>query len=119
MSTAATASLPSGFEDLLPWLSWARPSERERYTHRISTPLAELTAFHDALLPRMDAAMACLQAHPADTASVAEPVRRLFHLVLAWFEASTPVQLHWPSPDLDDAFPAHRIVYVGPSLNAD
>lgn len=119
MNTTTTPSLPPGFDDLLPWVSWARPSESERYTHRIATPLAEVKAFHDALLPRMDAAMACLQTQPADTARVDEPVRRLFHLALAWFEASTPVQLHWPSSDLDDAFPADRIVYVGPSLDAD
>lgn len=45
MDTATTPSLPPGFEDLLPWVSWARPSQRERYTHRIGTPLTEVAAF--------------------------------------------------------------------------
>ncbi len=119
MNAAASGALPPGFDALLPWISWSRPSERERYTHRITTPLSEVRAFHQALLPHVDEAMACLQQHPADTAQVSEPLRRLFHLVLAWFEASTPVELRWPSSDLDDAFPADRIVYMGPSHDAD
>ena len=110
---------PTGFEDFARWSAWALPSERERYERRLRTPLDEVRAFHDALMPRVDDAMRLLQVQPADTAAIAEPVRRLFHLVLAWFEASTPVELNWRSSDLDDAFPADRIVYVGPSHAAD
>jgi hypothetical protein len=121
MSNREDPVLPRGFEALAPWAaSWALPTEQARYAHRLATPIGQVRAFHAAILPRMDDVMQCLAAYPADdTAALAAPVRRLFHLALAYFEASTPVELNWRSSDLDAAFPASRIVYQPPSNRAD
>ncbi|WP_439590078.1 hypothetical protein [Hydrogenophaga sp.] len=111
------ASLPAGFEDLQPRVGdWALPTEQARYSKRLGTSMEEIRDFYDAIFPRMDAILQHLQTYPAnDIAALPPDTRRLYRLALAYFEASHPVELNWRGPDLDDAFPAQRIEYQGPS----
>jgi hypothetical protein len=113
--------LPQGFDELQDLVAdWALPTEPARYARRLATPLPQLRAFYDAIYPRMDAVLQHLAGVPgSDARSAAASDRNLFYLALAFFEASHPVELRWKSQDLDDAFPAGRIVYAGPSLAAD
>ncbi|MGJ7546267.1 hypothetical protein [Variovorax sp. LT1R16] len=113
--------LPQGFDDLQELVpDWALPTEPARYAKRLATPLPQLRKFYDAIYPRMDAVLQHLAGVPgADARSADASDRNLFFLALAWFEASHPVELRWKSQDLDDAFPANRIAYVGPSNRAD
>ena len=110
-------TLPTGFEDLEPLVqAWALPTEQTRYTKRIASPLHEVQAFYEAIYPRMDAVMQHLQAHPADDiAALPAPTRRLYRLALSYFDASHPIELHWRTANLDNAFPAERIEYREPS----
>jgi hypothetical protein len=113
--------LPAGFEDLAALVGeWSLPDERSRYAKRLATPLPELRRFHEAMHPRMDAVLRHLACIPVARGTEAAPAdRHLFYLALAYFEASHPIDLHWKGPDLDVAFPAERIAYVGPSSRAD
>lgn len=117
----ARHALPSGFEDLQALVApWALPTEPERYARRLATPLQQLREFYDALHPRMDAALRHLAGvSAADARAVNAADRNLFYLTLAFFEASHPIELHWKSQDLLDAFPAERITYTGPSSLSD
>lgn len=111
------ALLPAGFEDLQPQIGeWALPTEQARYSKRLGASMDEIRGFYDAIFPRMDAILEHLQAFPADDiAALPAETRRLYRLALSYFEASHPVELKWRGPDLDDAFPAQRIEYQGPS----
>ena len=113
--------LPQGFDDLNGLVvDWALPTEPARYARRLATPLPQLRAFYDAIHPRMDAVLGHLAGVPGtDARAAGEADRNLFYLALSYFEASHPVELRWKSQDLDDAFPANRIVYAGPSNTAD
>ena len=113
--------LPQGFDDLQELVvDWALPTEPARYAKRLATPLPQLRVFYDAVYPRMDAVLQHLAGVPgADARSASAAERNLFYLALAYFEASHPVELRWKSQDLEDAFPAHRIAYAGPSNTAD
>lgn len=114
------SGLPQEFEDLTILLSdWGLPTEPQRYARRLSVTLPELRTFYDAIAPRMDAIMQHLAAYPAnDLASLPVETRNLYYLALSYFEASHPIELNWKRTDLDDAFPACRIVYEKPSSEA-
>jgi hypothetical protein len=99
---------------------WCLPDEPSRYAKRLATSLSELRRFYDAVYPRMDDVLRHLATVPLTRGELESPSdRNLFYLALAYFEASHPVELRWKSSDLDVAFPAGRVVYVGPSLQAD
>ncbi len=53
-------ALPAGFEDLEKWLDWALPTMAERSARRSASSMDDLQAFYDAMLPRLDAALAYL-----------------------------------------------------------
>ena len=110
-------TLPVGFEALDPLVArWALPTEQTRYEIRLATPLAELRDFYSAIHPRMDEVMLHLAEFPADDlTALPDATRRLYRLALSYFEASHPIELHWKNQDLDNAYPASRIVYQGPS----
>lgn len=109
--------LPEGFSELEALVGdWALATEPERYRKRLATSLAELRLFYDAIQPRMNDVMEHLRHHPAEQIdALPTPTRALFHLALSYFEASHPIELKWRATDLDDAFPADRIEYEGPS----
>jgi hypothetical protein len=117
----ANEGLPAGFEDLTSVAGeWALPTEQERYEKRLSTTLSVLQSFYDAIYPRMEAVLQYLSDVPADdSASLPKPTRKLYHLALSYFEASHPIELKWKGVDLDDAFPASRIIYQAPSCTQD
>ena len=50
------AGLPPGFEDLQPYISWALPTEEERYRKRMNAPIEELGEVYAAVRPRAAAA---------------------------------------------------------------
>lgn len=120
-ATPTGASLPAGFEALLPWVpTWAMASEKDRYALRLATDLADLRVFYDAIQPQMERVMTYLAKFPADDTSALDvETRNLYRLALSYMEVSHPIELHWQRSDLDDAFPASRIVYQVPSSTGD
>jgi hypothetical protein len=62
-----TAKLPTQFADLEPFVAeWALPSETERYRKRLSTPMAEIQAFYDAIFPRANEVLDYLDQYTLD-----------------------------------------------------
>ena len=56
--------LPEPFVDLAPYLAWSLPTERERSARRQSSPMDEISAFYQAMLPRMEAILSYLAQYP-------------------------------------------------------
>ncbi|MEI9852688.1 MAG: hypothetical protein WDN24_19605 [Sphingomonas sp.] len=50
-----------------------------------------------------------------DPPSLPPETRNLYHLALAYIEASHPIELKWKTVNPPDAFPAERIVLMAPS----
>ena len=51
-------SLPESFTDLEPLVAvWALATETERNQQRLSSTMAQIQAFYDTLLPRMEAVL--------------------------------------------------------------
>jgi hypothetical protein len=108
--------LPNGFAELEPYVAdWALTTERERHYKRVDTPLPEIHAFFNAVMPRIHDIVAHLNTFPgADPDDLPPGERKLFDLALAFMEASHPVDLNWQRSDIDDAFPFERMEYLAP-----
>lgn len=99
--------LPPKFRDLEPFLAWSLPTELQRSTRRQTSTMAEITAFYQAMLPRLEAILSLLAQHSPDT--VAADVQRLFHLTLALAEVAPAVE-NYGQPKVVDGYDVSRIV---------
>jgi hypothetical protein len=100
--------LPEQFQDLSTYASvWALPTETARNKARRESRMEDLTAFYNAMLPRMDQVILYLNQFPLD--ELPEDARRLFHIALSFMEVSLSVELTH-TPDEAMAFDADRLV---------
>lgn len=91
---ATEDTLPAGFEDLLPYVSWALPTQSARSDKKMQSSIEEVTAFYDAGMRDgrvMDALRHCDQ-YPLD--DMPADARRLFHLTLSIAEVRPQVEMY-------------------------
>ena len=105
--TNADFPLPAGFEDLARFADWALPTERERHAKRLKTPLEALDEVYNALLPRVEDAIAHLDEFPIDNLPPAE--NNLMLLTFVFVEVSLSVEL-LRSPWVPEGFEPSRFV---------
>lgn len=108
-----TAILPAAFSDLEPFADWCLATERERYTKRLASSIDELQAFYDAAFPRLEAAMAHLDALPLD--DLPDDATRLLWLCYSLINASFPVEV-WRQARVPDSGAANMDVVVEPAV---
>src|SRR5262245_21604139 len=84
--------LPATFQELTPFLDWALAKEQERTQKRLGSPMAEIVAFYETMLVRMEAIVEYLQQFPADRLPVEG--QALFHLSLSLIEVANAVELY-------------------------
>jgi hypothetical protein len=96
-----SVSLPPAFADLAPFGDWVLPTERERYNKRIASSMAELQAFYDALLPRLEEAVEYLETVPYDD-DMSEADINLLWMCCSLCTASFPVEA-WRQPRVPDS----------------
>ena len=102
--------LPAELSDLVPYVNeWSLDTERARAVKRVSTDIAKLRQFHEAVSPRMEAIILHLNTLPNDPDALPADVKRLFNLARMVMEASAPIDLGWSSSDIEDVFPMERI----------
>jgi len=88
----AEDALPEAFRDLAPWLDWAREPERARTEKREASSMAEIRAFYEAVLPRLEDMIRYLEDyHDGDMPA---PARRLYLISLALVEIANLVELY-------------------------
>jgi hypothetical protein len=108
-----SAVLPVEFADLEPFADWSLRTERERYAKRLASSMDELQAFYDAAFPRLQAAMAHLDALPID--DLPEDATRLLWLCYSLVNASFPVEV-WRQARVPDSGAASMDVIVEPAV---
>jgi hypothetical protein len=106
-------TLPPEFADLEPWAAWSLRTEAERYAKRLSSTMAELEAFYDAVFPRFEAAMAYIDQFAFD--SLPEEATRLLWLCYSLVNASFPVEV-WRQPRVPDSGAASMDVVIEPAV---
>jgi len=101
--------LPGPFVDLTPYLAWSLPTERERSAKRQSSTMAEITAFYQALLPRMDEVLSHLAQFSPER--VPADVQRLLYLALALAEVAPAVE-NYGQPSVVEGYDIARFIPV-------
>jgi len=105
--------LPTDFADLEPFADWALETEAERYAKRLASSMDELQAFYDAAFPRLEAALAYLDA--LDLQALPEDAARLLWLCYSLVNASFPVEV-WRQARVPDSGAASMDVIVEPAV---
>ena len=106
------STFPGDFADLEPFADWALASERERYAKRLASSMDELQALYDAAFPRLEAAMAYLDALDLD--ALPDDARRLLWLCYSLINASFPVEV-WRQARVPDSGAAAVELVVEPA----
>ena len=88
----AEQQLPERFGGLTPYLAWSLPTERERSAKRQASTMDEITAFYQAMLPRMEEILSYLAQYPLE--HVPQDVQRLFYLALALAKIAPTVEMY-------------------------
>jgi hypothetical protein len=100
------AAFPSEFADLEPLrAAWAIGDEAARNRARLASSMAELQAFYNALLPRMDAIIQHLNSQRLDALAPGE--QALLDLALMFMEVAPAVEIY-KDPDVPWGFAAER-----------
>ena len=87
--------LPAGFEALEPFVAyWAQPTNDKRWDQRARAPMAEITAFYDAMYDRAEDAIAWLDAQYPLGQEMPEDAKNLSSLLLALGQAAIAVEMH-------------------------
>jgi hypothetical protein len=105
--------LPSEFADLEPFADWSLETEAERYAKRLSSTMDELQAFYDAAFPRLEDAMAYLDA--LDLGALPHDATRLLWLCYSLVNASFPIEV-WRQPRVPDSGAASMDMVVEPAV---
>ena len=98
--------LPETFRDLEQWLAWALATEPERSAKRQASSMAEITAFYDAMLARMEEILSYVEQFPL--AQMPADAQRLFYLTLSLAEVAPAVEL-FGQPSVIDGYDIQRL----------
>lgn len=104
-----TQTLPLGFEDLEPYLDWAKPTEGERNTKRWAASMDESQRFYGTMIARGGAALEYLGQF--ELADIAGPDATLLNMCLALAEVSATIEMY-EDPRPKYVFPIERFVPV-------
>ena len=85
-------ALPEEFADLALWLDWALEPERKRTKKREASSMAEIRAFYDAVLPRLEEMIRHLEGFRDGDMPV--PQHRLYLISLSLVEVANLVELY-------------------------
>jgi hypothetical protein len=106
------ATLPSGFEDLAPFLDqWCLPETQQRHARRETASMEDIRRFYDAMLAKAPAAIALLDGKPFD--GLADDERRLMYLLLALGHVAVAVEVHGQPRAPHTPYP-HRVRLTQP-----
>jgi hypothetical protein len=87
---------------------WCIADQHERHLKRLKTARGDIERFYTAILPRLSGIIDYLDRFPLD--GMPPDAKRLFDLALTAMEMSHPIDLHWATNDIDDAFPPERLI---------
>ena len=102
----STAALPAEFSDLEYYSEWALEHRKDRFKKRLNTPMEQITAFYNAMVPRIDAIVKYLNQKPLKDLNVTE--KSLLSMALSLIEVSRCIE-RWNAPD-SGAFGADKLV---------
>lgn len=104
-----TTTVDAYLKELEPWVeTWSVMTQAEREVARRSATGADLQAFYDAMVPRMEGIIAVLNQQPLDT--LPDNARTLLNLTLSLAEIAPHVEFYQCAPGVPFAFEEERFV---------
>lgn len=104
-----TATVDDYLKELEPWVeTWGVMTQAEREVTRRNATSADLQAFYDALVPRMEGIIDVLNRYPID--ALPENARTLLNLTLSLAEIAPHVEFYKGSPGVPYAFEEERFI---------
>ena len=101
------SKLPEQFAPLEPFVSvWALPTEQQRSERRWASSPEEFQSFYDAVLPLLDDLLAYLDQFTLG--EMPEQALPLYHLAIAFAEASPHVEMYKGAAQVPFSFHASR-----------
>ncbi|HTQ24600.1 MAG TPA: hypothetical protein VMI09_07875 [Candidatus Binataceae bacterium] len=104
-----STQLPTGFSDLEKFAGWALPTSTERNRMRRATPMADINAFYNAMLPRLKEVLGYLDQFSLQ--EMPQDARALLYLSLALAEITIAVEL-FHEPKVTGGCDPERFVVV-------
>ncbi|MEU0743740.1 hypothetical protein [Streptomyces sp. NPDC006134] len=104
---------PEGFEALEPFADWAIPTEKARYTKRITSTMDELDAFYDVAFPLLKTGTARLESISME--DISEPDKRLLWLFCSLVTVAFSVEA-WRQPRVPDSGASSIDAIVEPAV---
>ena len=105
-AAVVSSRLPEPFSDLEPFArEWALPTEQDRGRKLASSDMPAISAFHDAMLPRMDEIFEYLNRYPLD--DMPDDAMRLLFLAFSLAEVAPAVHFY-KEPAPNDVFDPER-----------
>ena len=104
---------PVEFSDLEPFSEWCLASEAERYAKRLASSMVDMQAFYDAAFPRLEEALAYLDAFELD--SLPDDAGQLLLLCYSLVNVSFPVEV-WHQARVPDSGAASMDAIVEPAV---
>src|SRR6185369_9850988 len=108
-ATTSQGSLPAPFHSLEPFSAWVLAKESERIRKRLSSSMAELRVFYDAMLPQMETIVPYLNQFSLE--HLPEDAQHLFFLALSFVEVTSAVELYG-QPGVINGFDPERFLPV-------
>lgn len=103
------ATLPQQFQDLEPFVPlWAFATEAARSEKRWTSTPRDYDAFYAAVIDRIEDIMTYLDRYPID--AIPDDAKPLYHLALAFAEASPHVEMYKSSSEVPNSFEARRFI---------
>jgi len=105
--SASDSALPREFASLEPWVAagWAGQTAHDRSLLRVDRSPEEVAAFHAAVAPLLDPALAYLDRFPVDRLPPAE--ERLMRLMLTFAHVALAVEMQGPDEVLQRVATRH------------
>ena len=107
------STLPPEFADLEPFTAWCLATEAERYAKRLSSTMDEMQTFYDVAFPRLEAAMAYLDARELN--DLPPDAGQLLLLCYSLINVSFPIEV-WRQPRVPDSGAASMDAVVQPAV---
>ena len=104
---AAEPALPEAFEDLALFVDWALEPERARTEKKVAASMDDIRAFHDAVIPRLDAMVDHLEGF--SEGDMPTPERHLVLMSLSLIEVASLVE-HYKTREAVEACDPLRYV---------
>ena len=104
-----TATVDDYLTELKPWVeTWGVMTQAEREVARRNATSADLQAFYDAMVPRMEGIIEVLNRHCLD--ALPDNARTLLNLTLSLAEVAPHVEFYDGSPGVPFAFEEERFI---------